>query len=121
MLKKMNRIDNFKLWFLYNEMSSINSALIKFIDNDILDYDPVFFKKLFIKAENAGEIFYTTLKKSLNLEKEIKFNIDFVNQIYEIETIPNIEFNKREFLFNSLDLFPQYRKKVEEILKNEEY
>ena len=45
----------------------------------------------------------------------IQFDIDFKSGIYDVQPEDGT-FDRRSYLLNTLDLYPEYRKKVEELM-----
>ena len=120
MLKKLKPVDNFHIWHDYNTMSDYVRELRGFIDAGILESCPRYFKEVFSDAERAGGMFYRGLQNKMEFFDEIKFNIDFVRGIYDVDVDEGAtSFDEREFLFANLNLKPEYRSKVEAVLDGE--
>lgn len=119
MLKKLKPVNNFRIWHDFNAMTDYVREIRGFIDAGILDTYPEYFMQVFADAERAGEVFYRGLQSKLEMNDEIKFEIDFVRGIYDVEEEPGAEFDAREFLFSNLNLKPEFRARVEAVLSGE--
>lgn len=120
MIKRLLCKDNFEIWHKYNKIDSAVSELRGFIEAGILDACPDIFVKRFSEAETLCEDFYLSIKTAVRAKNEIRFNVDFKSGIYDI-TPDEGEFNPRAYLLNTLDLYPEYRKRVEELTHGAAY
>lgn len=115
MIKRLLCKENFKIWHKYNRMECAVNELRGFIDAGILDACPDFFLARVEDAEALCEDFYRSVQLAVGASGEIQFDIDFKSGIYDVRPEDGV-FNRRIYLLNTLDLYPEYRKRVEELL-----
>ena len=115
MIKRVLCKDNFEVWHKYNRMEASVGELRGFIDAGILDVCPDVFIQRFIEGEALCEDFYQAVKRVVGSTGAIQFNIDFKSGIYDVQAEDGA-FDRRSYLLNTLDLYPEYRKKVEELM-----
>lgn len=115
MIKRILCKDNFEVWHKYNRMEAAVGELRGFIDAGILDVCPDVLIRRFVEAEALCEDFYRTVQHTVGSTGAIQFDIDFKSGIYDVQPEDGT-FDRRSYLLNTLDLYPEYRKKVEELM-----
>lgn len=116
MVKILDSSTNFKIWHKYNLFNNGCGELIGFINANILDTNPELFQEIFKDIENKSEDFYKTLKEFLNIDFEISFDIDYSKRLYKYEEEKDSIFNSKTFVLNTLNLLPNFKEKVLQII-----